>query len=433
MKLQALFLVVLQLAAAQVRPPAEHWVATWGRAQQMLRGEGMPGGGRATQPPAPAARGGGDRGRRFPVPPVPQAVNNQTIRMVARVSLGGRRVRVRLSSAFNTTTVKIGAAHIALRTKDSGIAAGSDRVLTFGGKPSATLYSGGVLISDPVNLDFPSLADVAVSLYFSGDTGFPTVHYFGLHDTYISKEGDFTGQPAIADATITQSYYWLAGIDVVAPADAATLVTFGDSITDGDQSTPDTNGMWPAVLAARLQANKATAHIGVVNAGISGNQVLGDGGSGEVRLAHDALSHPGVKWIMLLEGINDISRGSRESPGRPLLTADDLIAGYQQMIAMARLHGVQTIGCTITPYGGRSEYGESVREAVNHWIRTSGAFYAVVDFDAATRSPEDPKRFRPEIDSPDGTHPANPGYKMMADSVDLSIFSATYATKSKRK
>jgi lysophospholipase L1-like esterase len=422
-------LLLVALTAAPVRPAAEHWVATWGRAQQLLRGEGMPGGGRAAQPPAtpptppPATRGGGDRGRRFPAPPVPQALNNQTIRMVARVSLGGRRVRVRLSSAFNTNTVKIGAAHIALRSKDSGIAAGSDRVLTFGGKPTATLYAGGVLIGDPVSLDLPPLSDVAVSLYFPGDTGFPTVHYFGLHDTYISKEGDFTAQPAIPDATTTQSYYWLAGIDVVAPADAATLVAFGDSITDGDQSTPDTNGMWPAVLAARLQANKATAHIGVVNAGISGNQVLGDGGSGVVRLAHDALSHPGVKWIMLLEGINDISRGSRESPGRPLITADDLIAGYQQIIEMARLHGVQVIGCTITPYGGRSEYGESVRVAVNQWIRTSGAFYAVVDFDAATRSPDEPKRFRPEIDSPDGTHPANPGYKMMADSVDLSIFS----------
>ena len=420
-------LLLVALTAAPVRPAAEHWVATWGRAQQLLRGEGMPGGGRAAQPPAtpptpPAAARAGS-GRRFPAPPVPQALNNQTIRMVARVSLGGRRVRVRLSSAFNTNTVKIGAAHIALRSKDSGIAAGTDRVLTFGGKPTATLYAGGVLIGDPVSLDLPPLSDVAVSLYFPGDTGFPTVHYFGLHDTYISKEGDFTAQPAIPDATTTQSYYWLAGIDVVAPADAATLVTFGDSITDGDQSTPDTNGMWPAVLAARLQANKATAHIGVVNAGISGNQVLGDGGSGVVRLAHDALSHPGVKWIMLLEGINDISRGSRESPGRPLITADDLIAGYQQIIEMARLHGVQVIGCTITPYGGRSEYGESVRVAVNQWIRTSGAFYAVVDFDAATRSPDEPKRFRPEIDSPDGTHPANPGYKMMADSVDLSIFS----------
>ena len=140
--------------------------------------------------------------------------------MVARVSLGGRRVRVRLSSAFNTNTVKIGAAHIALRSKDSAVAAGSDRVLTFGGKPSVTLYSGGVLISDPVSLDLPPLSDVAVSLYFPGDTGFPTVHYFGLHDTYISKEGDFSAQPAIPDPTITQSYYWLAGIDVVAPADA---------------------------------------------------------------------------------------------------------------------------------------------------------------------------------------------------------------------
>ena len=350
-------------------------------------------------------------------------VNNQTVRMIVRTSIGGQQVRIRLSNALGGSVVRVGAAHIALRDKGSAITAGSDRVLTFSGEKTVLMYPGQVLLSDAVALNVPALSDVAVSLYFPADTGPPTSHTFGLHTTYLSKEGDVTGEATIADATIMQSYYWLAGVDVMAPANAGTLVTFGDSITDGDQSTPDTNGMWPAILAARMQANKATAAIGVVNAGIAGNRVLGDGGA-LARMYHDVLAQPGLKWIALLEGINDITGGTRPNSS-PMLTSADLIAAYRQIIETAHLHGVKVIGCTITPYGGSSVYsdaGEAVREAVNEWIRHPGNFDAVVDFDAVTRDPADPKHFRPEADSPDLLHPGDAGYKIMGESIPLSLF-----------
>jgi lysophospholipase L1-like esterase len=346
--------------------------------------------------------------------------------MIVHTSIGGRTLRIRLSNALGGTSVTVGAAHLALRRKDSAIVAGSDRAVTFSSHASAVMYAGQTLVSDPVNLELPALSDVAVSLYFPGETGAPTSHTFGLHTTYLSKEGDATAQLEMADADAThQSYYWLAGLDVLAPADAGTLVTFGDSITDGDQSTPETNGMWPAVLAARLQANRATAHIGVVNAGISGNRVLGDNGSALARLHRDVFSQPGVKWMTLLEGINDVTGATRQ-PGAATLTADELIAAYRQIIETAHLYGVKVIGCTLTPYGGSPVYnenGEAIRDAANRWIQTGGAFDAVIDFDAATRDRGDPKRFSPQADSPDLLHPANPGYKMMADAVNLSIFS----------
>ena len=218
----------------------------------------------------------------------------------------------------------------------------------------------------------------------------------------------------------------------MAPSNAGTLVTFGDSITDGDQSSNETNSMWPAVLAARLQKNKATAGIAVVNAGISGNRVLGDNQSALARLDHDVLSHPGVRWISILEGINDITGGSRGLPGVPRITADMLIAAYRQIINTAHARGVQVIGCTITPYGGATpfnEYGESVRSAVNQWIRTGGAFDAVIDFDSAVRDSRDPLRFRPEADSPDMLHPGDAGYKLMGEAVDLSIFARKPKTR----
>ena len=426
---------------------APHWVATWGTAQQLLRlqGGGRGAGGRGPQgpaaqnpsPPVPAAAPGRGPQRRFGIPPALSGVTNQTVRMIVRTSIGGQTVRVRLSSALGGTSVALGAARIAIRAAGSAIVPGSDRVLTFSGKPAATLYAGELLVSDPVNLNVTPLSDVAISLYFPGETGPPTSHTFGLRPTYISKEGDFTAAPEIADpAGTTQSYYWLAGIDVLAPAQSAAIVTFGDSITDGDQSTPDTNGMWPAVLAARLQANKATAHIAVVNAGISGNRILGDNNGGVVRLLHDALSVPGVKWITLLEGINDITGATRSAQQGTSFGADNLIAAYRQVIETAHLYDVKVIGCTITPFGESNVFtdrGEAIREAVNDWTRTSGAFDGVVDFDAATRDPQDPKRFRPEADSPDMLHPGDAGYKLMAAAIDLSMFGTKAAAKPKKK
>ena len=443
--------------AAQPAAGGEHWIATWGTALQLVR---LPSGagGRGAPPPAagvinpapaapsiPTAPSAGNPpapvtsapARKFAAPIEIAGISDQTIRMIVRASVRGRRVRIRLTNAFGAATVSIGAAHIALRQAESSIVAGSDRALTFGGQPAALVYAGQVLFSDPVDLEFPPLTDLAVSLYIAGDAGTPTAHRFGLRPTYVSQSGNQAGAASIENLGMTtESYYWLAGVDVLAPAEFGTLVTFGDSITDGDQSTPDTNRMWPAVLATRLQANAATRHIGVVNAGIAGNRLLGDNNSGIVRFIHHALGVPGVKWITVLEGINDISAGTRRSAAGssapPTFSAGDLIRAYRQLIDLAHLHGLKVIGCTLTPFGGSSagnDRGEEIRTATNDWIRTGGAFDAIVDFDAATRDRTDPRRFRAEAESPDLLHPGDGGYRLMADAFNLGLFAGSSRTR----
>ncbi len=463
-------LVAVQMAlAAQMlaqRPAAgDHWVATWGTSQALYRA--MPAGRGAPPPATPAPAAGVPAattppgvaaplvaappvaapptaatpvpapaaspqpafpGRRFPIPPQLPGVSNQTIRMVVRTSLGGSRVRVRLSNAFGGSSVAIGAATIARTTTGASIDARSRRALTFSGQAAATIHAGQVLVSDPVDLAVPALTDLSVSVYFPGETGPPTAHLFGLRSTFVSNPGDVTQAPDIPNpARVMESYYWLAGVDVLAPAGAGTIVTFGDSITDGDQSTHDRLAVWPSVLAARLQANRATAHLGVVNAGISGNRILGDNGSGLSRLVHDALSQPGVTWITLLEGINDITGAMRQPAATSTFSAATLIGAYRQVIAQAHLRGIRVAGCTLTPFGGSSafsERGEAIRQEVNAWIRTSGEFDAVIDFDRATRDPQNPLRFRAEADSPDLLHPGDAGYRLMAEAIDLKIFTA---------
>jgi lysophospholipase L1-like esterase len=423
-------------APNQAPGPTEHWVATWATAQTLYRAPALPPAAVPPQTqtpvpapaPAPAVRPPAPVGpaRRFPVPPTLARVTDQTVRMVARTSIAGQRIRVRFVNAFGATAVRIGAARVARSAGESRIMPETSRQLTFGGRPSVLLQAGQVLVSDPVDLAVRPLTDLAVSLHVVGDSGAPAEHRFGLKTTYVSQPGDFTAAPSIDAPAITrESWYWLAGIDVVAPARSATIVTFGDSITDGDQSTHGTNGAWPSMLAARLQAGAATAHLAVVNAGISGNRVLGDNNSGIVRFGADALDQPGASWITVLEGINDITGATR--PGAPpsSLTADDLIAAYRQMVARAHARGIRVAGCTITPYGGSNVFsaaGEAMRQAVNGWIRTSGAFDAVIDFDAAVRDPRDPARMRAEADSPDFLHPGDAGYRLMAEAIDLSIF-----------
>jgi len=362
--------------------------------------------------------------------------------MIVRTSVGGRRARIRIANAFGLPSLAVGAAHIARRLDGPSIVPGTDRQLTFGGKPTATVFAGQVLISDPVDLEVPALADLAVSLYIPGDAGVPTSHRFGLRPTYLSSNGNHAAAATIETvAMTTESYYWLAGVDVLAPATGGTLVTFGDSITDGDQSTPNTNGMWPALLAARLQANASTKHIGVVNAGISGNRLLGDNNSGVVRFVQHALTVPGVKWVTILEGINDISGATRQnlsgtvtpaSQAAASFGAENIISAYRQMIELAHERGVKVIGCTITPFGGSStftERGEAIRTAVNDWIRKSGTFDAVVDFDAATRDRSNPQRFSAEADSPDLLHPGDGGYRIMAGAFDLAVFTSAAQVK----
>jgi lysophospholipase L1-like esterase len=403
MKLRlAVLLVVAQfgflaVAEAQRKSP-DHWVATWATAELLVR-----------TPPAATA---------------PKGFSNQTVRMAARVSIGGQRLRVKIANAFGSAPLVVGKAHIALRSKESEIVAASDHALSFAGKPGCTIGPGIVMISDPVEMTVAPLAELSVSLYFPEDTGAPTSHGTGLHYTYI-KAGDATADASLPDAQRTEQYYWLAGIDVAAPADAAAIVAFGDSITDGARSVTETDHSWPALLAARLAANKSTADIGVANLGIGGNRVLRDisGASALARFDRDVLSQSGVKWVMFLEGINDIGHGA-VAPAEAV-TAEDLIAGHKLIVEMAHAQGIKAIGCTLTPYEGASyarATGEAIREALNTWIRTSGVYDAVVDFDAATRDAANPNRIRAEFDPGDHLHPNNAGYEAMANAVDLAIF-----------
>ena len=439
-----------------------NWVPTWATSQQLIRiipqGRGnqpattaptgsvsnTPAGATApltatttaqpstTPPTAPAIAAPSAAGSPAAPPPLPPltTLSNQTIRMVLRTSIGGKRVRVKLANAFNGTPVEIGAAHIAIRGSDSGIVAGSDRALTFSGRQSLKMAPGMVVISDPVDLTIAPLTDLAVSLYFPGDTGTPTSHATGLRPTYVSGEGNFAASATIPDATRRMSYYWLAAVEVDAPAGTPLIVAFGDSITDGARSTPDTHNTWPAILATRLAADNATAHMAIINQGIGGNRVLSDGAglagvSALARLDRDVLSQPGIQWLMMLEGVNDIGNATAQTGNSGPITAEELIWGLQQVADRAHQRGIKVVGCTILPYEGAAyfrEEGETIRQRVNDWIRTSGVYDAVVDFDAATRDPANPRRLRAEFDPGDHLHPNDAGYKAMAEAVDLRIF-----------
>ena len=399
----------------------EHWVATWAASPQQFR---------ALPAPAPTAQAGAPQRAAAPPPP-PSSFSNQTIRMIVHTSIGGRQARVQFSNGFGNAALVLGAAHVALRDKDSAIVPDSDRALTFNGKSTATIPPGAFLVSDAVNLDVPRLGDLAVSVYVSGDTGPITMHATGLHTTYISKQGDFASAPALTDTTVSQSWYLVSGVDVLAPADTATIVAFGDSITDGATSTVDTNHSWPSVLAARLLANPATAHWAVVNQGISGNRLLRDGAgvNALARFDRDVLTQAGVQWVTIMLGINDIGFGMRQ-PSESV-TADEVIGALHQLVERAHTHGIKAIGCTLTPYEGAayySEAGEVVREVVNRWIRTGGAFDTVVDFDAVVRDPANPKQIRQDMNIRDHLHPNDAGYKAMAEAIDLSLFAPKSAS-----
>ncbi|HSR07756.1 MAG TPA: SGNH/GDSL hydrolase family protein [Bryobacteraceae bacterium] len=413
-------LLSLTLVALSAPLPAqkagEHWVATWAAAPQQPV---------VLAPPPP---GSNSRG---PVFQDLKSFHDQTVRMVVRVSLGGRRIRVRLSNAQGRGPLMVGAAHVALHGQGSAIVPGSDRVLLFNGKGTVMIPAGAQMISDAVDLEVPALGDLAISVFVPGDSGPPTLHALGLQTTYISAPGrDLTGQASMEGATTAEYWCWLSGVDVLAPADAAAIVAYGDSITDGATSTVNTNRSWPSILAQRLQANRATKDLAVVNTAISGNRLLHDfvGTSALARFERDVLSEPGVKWVTLLEGINDIgfSNLPNASAG-DAVTAEDVIGALRQIVERAHVHGIKVLGGTLTPYAGAAYYdekGEARREAVNQWIRTSGTFDALVDFDAVVRDPKNPKQIRAEFNISDHLHPNDAGYKAMADAIDLAIFSS---------
>jgi lysophospholipase L1-like esterase len=373
-------------------------------------------------------------------------IHSQTIRMIVGVSLGGSRARVRFSNAYGKKPLAIGAAHIAIRKEKAAIVPGTDRTLLFGGKGSFSIPPGALVLSDAVDLDVPDSSDVAVTVYVPGDAELSTVHGTVPYASYVSESGDFTGTADLAKSSTQRSWYWLDGIDVAAPANTEVVVAFGDSITDGAAATPDTNGSWPSVLARRLLAQPGPK-MAVLNLGISGNRILNDGMgvSALARFDADVLARPGVRSLIVLEGINDIGfpniprnfgNGNGPNPFSAFNTdevsADDIISGLRQIIERARTHGLKVYGGTLTPYEGAmyfSPQGEAKRQAVNDWIRSSGAFDGVIDFDAAVRDPQHPAKFLPAYQSGDNLHPSNAGYKVMADAIDLSMLRGKAAKK----
>jgi lysophospholipase L1-like esterase len=299
--------------------------------------------------------------------------------------------------------------------------------LTFGGRAAVTLEPGALIVSDDVDLAVPPLAELAVSLYLPQQTGKPTAHELGLNTTYVVP-GDAAGAVTLPRAATNRSYFWLAGIEVLARRGSGTIVAFGDSITDGFSTTPDTHRAWPALLAAKLQSDPATAHWGVVNAGISGNRIRRDivGASALARFDRDVLSRGGVGWLILFEGINDITFSALpRAPAEQRATAEQVIEGLSQLVDRAHAHGIKVMGATLMPMGGlwlHNAQTEAVRAAVNAWIRTGGKFDAIVDFDAVTRDPARPERLRAELDSGDHIHPNDAGNAAMADAIELAAF-----------
>jgi lysophospholipase L1-like esterase len=355
--------------------------------------------------------------------------SNQTLRLIVHTSIGGDHVRVRLSNAYGTASLIIGEAHLALRSTGAQIIPGSDRVLTFSGESTIAIPVGALVVSDPVELRVPALGDLAISVYLPGDTGPATFHAEGKQTSYISPTGDFTGTMVFPIGSTTLSSFFLANVEVKDVKEGKAIVTLGDSITDGTNSTPDTNHRWPNFLADRLQATHGDQDLGVLDQGVSGNRILHDiaGTNALARLDRDVLAQTGVKYVTVLLGINDIGFSGIPGFTDQAVSAGDIIAGLTQIIERAHAKGLKIFGCTLTPFEGTfpgyyTPEGEIKREAVNEWIRTSGAYDAVIDFEAAVRDPSHPTRMLPAYDSGDHLHPNDAGYQAMANAIDLSLF-----------
>jgi lysophospholipase L1-like esterase len=360
---------------------------------------------------------------------IPATLQDQTIRQVTRISLGGKRIRIVLSNEYGSQPLVIGAAHVALAGSGSAIVPGTDRPITFDGKASAIVPPGAPLVSDPVDLTVAPLTSVAISVFLPSETHVTTFHWDGRQTAYLVKSNQVAVK-RIETSTTTSARIFLSGIQVEAAAPASAVVVIGDSITDGHGATVDANSRWPDFLAARL----ASRNMAVLNAGISGARLLGDGlgVNALARFDRDVLSQPRVKSVIVLLGINDISSpGTALDPQGVRPSADALIAGYHQLIVRAHTQGLRIVGATLTPFEGAlpgtpldnyySADKDKLRQQINTWIRTSGEFDAVIDFDALARDPKHPARLKPEFDSGDHLHPGDRGNKDMANAIDLNV------------
>jgi lysophospholipase L1-like esterase len=400
-------LLALCLSGTAVAQEKPHWVASWATSQMVPTAENI----------APA-----------------EDLTDATIRQIVRVSIGGKRLRVRLSNAFGTTPLVIDAASVALSADNatSRIVSASARALRFGGQPGVTIPAGADYLSDPIDMTVAPGADLAITLHLPTAPERQTGHPGARAHSHFAHGQQVMAQALAASKTSTR-WYVIGGIEVEAPG-AQALVVLGDSITDGYGVQPNTNARWPDRLAVRLRANPATRNLAVLNAGIGGNRLLldGTGPNALARFEREVLTPPGVTHLLVIEGVNDLGMLTRDAPATPEQHAalvQEITGALAQIVARARAHGIKVIGGTIMPDGAFAYYhpdaaNEADRAAVNAWIRTPGNFDAVVDFDAAMRDPADPTRLRRDLDSGDGIHPSIAGYQAMADAVPLGVFTA---------
>jgi lysophospholipase L1-like esterase len=378
------------------------WVATWATAPQ------------ATEPAN--------------LPPAP-GFSDTTLRQIVHVSIGGRTLRVRFSNAFGRTPLTIQAACVARAAGGHAIDPAADAVLTFAGHASVSIPEGASMVSDPANLEVAALSELAITIYVRGAPDVVTGHP-GSRTTSYFQAGNAVSAATLSAAVPVDHWYFLAGIEVDATGrPASALAVLGDSITDGRGSTTNGNDRWPDVLSRRLRGAKATSDIAVLNLGIGGNRLLRDGLGPNVlaRLDRDVLAQPGVRWLIVFEGINDIGTAlAARAKGEPFATSDDVIGAYRQIVARAHAHGIRVFGGTIMAFEGFGMYFtpdiEAERQAINAWIRTSGWFDAVIDFDRMTRDPGQPTRLSGAVDGGDHLHPSAAGYRLMGEGIDLRLF-----------
>lgn len=364
-----------------------------------------------------------------PFAPASPSFDNQTLRQVVRVNGGGSQIRLRLSNEYGSKPLEIGEVHVALSAGPGGaIVPGSDHVVTFSGSKSATIPAEAPMLSDPIAMDVRPLTSLAVSLYLPHDTGPCTCHQVAVQTGYLSGPGDFAGAAAFPTQSAILYRAFLTGVEARAPAKA--IVAFGDSLTDGAVSTPDANHRWPDRLAERLNA-RSPGQWGVVNEGVSGNQLLLDGAgqSALARFDRDVLSVPGLSHVIVLLGTNDLGIGyglSRQ--GRPPANPpsfEALQAGYRQLIARAHSRGVRIYAATIPPFEGASYWspaGDAMRQRLNAWIRTSREWDGVLDFDAVWRDPARPSQIKDGLHAADHLHGSDAGYAALGDSIPLGLF-----------
>ena len=384
------------VAIAAPAQPAGSWVGTWGAAPQLTEPKNLP--------PAPG-------------------LSDSTLRQFVHVSIGGSRLRVRFSNAFGSDPVEIAAAAVATAGDRGAIHPDSSRPLSFGGQPAVTIAPGAMAVSDPVEFELAPLADLAVTIHF-GQVSRDVTGHPGSRCTSYLQQGDLVSATTLPAPVTMEHWYILSGVEVWAGHPGGVLAILGDSITDGRGSTTDRNRRWPDDLACRLQADPRTARIGVLNQGIGGNRLRHDGlgPSALSRLDRDVLEQPGVRWLIVFEGVNDLGAAPPEARGE---VAQQVIAAYEEIIQRAHARNIQVYGATITPFGG-SFYASPAREAnwqaVNTWIRTSGRFDGVIDLATAVGDPADPTRLAPVVDCGDHLHLSDQGYVVIAGAIDLDWF-----------